>query len=284
MTSTSAGIIVGPALGGVLGQRLGIGAPFALAGAAAAVLTTALAVWAKDEPQPPRSRGSTSRTDLAAAARDPRVRAGAGALAISGAVSGATQLLVPLALHDAHLSAGQIGLAFSAAAVIYVLASALVVAAGGRAVSLRVNALAAAAISLALVPAALSAAAAAVIATLLATAVPRSTVGTISYPLATEGAARSGLGGGIAIGVVNSAWAAGVVVAPLAVAALSPALGARGIYVALLAVTGAGAWALWLHARAWDDGAQRPHAPAPSRGRATRPWTRQPRVARRSDA
>lgn len=248
VTCTSVGTIVGPAAGGVLGQGIGLGAPFVAAGAAGVLVTLGLIACPREVRGRTRERAAASLRDLAAAARDPGVRAGAGALAISGAAGGATQLLVPLELHAAHLSAGRIGLAFSAAAVVYIVTSALVVAAGPHAISLRLNALGALAIALALVPCALSVGAAAVICTLLATALPRSAVGTISYPLATSGGARSGQGAAIAIGVVNATWAAGVVAAPLAAGALSPVLGVRGVYLALVAVCGGGALLLCLRA------------------------------------
>ena len=257
VTSTSVGTIAGPAIGGLLGAGIGLGAPFIAAGAVALAVALALLASPAQASRAPHERAAASPRDLAAAARDTGVRAAAGALAISGAVGGATQLLVPLQLHAAHLSAGAIGLAFSAAAVVYIATSAAVVAAGARMISLRVNAIAALAISLGLAPAALSGSVAAVIATLMATSLPRSTAGTICYPLATGAGARTGLGSGVAIGVVNAAWAAGVVAAPLLGGVLSPAIGTRGVYLVLLAVTSLGALALWR--------ARLPAAPRPSR-------------------
>lgn len=281
VTSTSVGTIVGPALGGVLGEGVGLGAPFVLAGAAGLAVALVLLRGGAEAARPAGERAQASLRDLAAATRDRGVRAGAGALAISGAVGGATQLLVPLQLHAAHLSAGAIGLAFSAQAVVYILTSAGVVAAGERAISLRVNAIAAIAIAVALVPAALSAGVAAAVATLLVTGLPRSAVGTISYPLATSSGHRTGLGSGVAIGVVNAAWAAGVVAAPLVAGALTPALGTRGVYALLLAVTGLGALAL---RRGGGSAGTPAAAPPKSRRAAALAWARQPRVARRSDA
>jgi len=280
VTCTSVGIIAGPAIGGVLGQGIGLAAPFIAAGAVALLITLGL-LWSPVQVRRAAAEAPPgSLRDLARVARDPGVRAGAGALAISGAVGGATQLLVPLQLHGAHLSAGAIGLAFSASALVYIVTSAAVVAAGSRAISLRINAIAALGISLALLPAALSTGVAAVVAMLLATSLPRSTAGTISYPLATSGGARSGLGSGMAIGVVNAAWAAGVMAAPLLAGVLSPVIGMRGVYVALLAVTAVGAARLWRNAR--DPAASERPRRAPGAARAA--WNRQVRVARRSDA
>src|SRR5579871_4917007 len=172
VTSTSVGTIVGPAVGGWLGEGVGLGAPFVLAGAAGLAITLLLCRRDGEAERAAAERSPASLRDLAAAARDGGVRAGAGALAISGAVGGATQLLVPLQLHAAHLSAGAIGIAFSAQAVVYILTSAAVVATGARAISLRVNAIASLAIALALLPSALSAGVVAAVATLLATGLP----------------------------------------------------------------------------------------------------------------
>jgi len=145
-------------------------------------------------------------------------------------------------------------------------------------VSPRLNAIASLAIALGLVPAVASGAVAATIAVLLATALPRSAVGTLSYPLATSGGARSGIGSGVAIGMVNAAWAAGVVAAPLMAGALSPQIGVRGVYAVLLAASGIGALLLCS-----APAVRRPPAPAaPAAPRAAR--APQPRVARRSEA
>ena len=70
--------------------------------------------------------------------------------------------------------------------------------------------------------------------------IPRATVGTISYPLA----AGAGVSSGVAIGLVNAAWAAGLVATPLLAGALSPVLGTRAVFGVILAFTASGAVAL----------------------------------------
>ena len=249
VTSGSVGVVMGPGIGGLLGQSAGLAAPFLLG----AVLAAAVAVvlWACPREPPPLSprRGMRdSLRQLASAPRVPGVLAAAAGLAISGAIAGATQLLAPLELHRNGASAGTIGLIFSAVAVLYIATSAIVVAAGGRAVSLRVNAIAALAIGLALTPVTLSTSTAAVICALVATTVPRSVVGTLSYPLATLPSERALLDRGAAIGFVNVAWAAGLVTAPLLAGAISSSAGPRTSFLVIGAAAAAGALALRAHA------------------------------------
>ncbi|MGH2850036.1 MAG: MFS transporter, partial [Solirubrobacteraceae bacterium] len=183
------------------------------------------------------------------AARLPGVLAGAAGLAISGAVAGTTQLLGPLELHRHGASAGTIGLIFSGVAILYISTSAVVVRAGPRALRLRVNALAAIAIALALTPAMLSTAGVAIVCTLAATTIPRSVVGTLSYPLATLPAERAHVGSGTAIGLVNAAWAAGLVAAPLLAGAVSSASSPRTGFLVIGVLTLGGALALAARAR-----------------------------------
>jgi MFS transporter, DHA1 family, solute carrier family 18 (vesicular amine transporter), member 1/2 len=241
VTSASVGVIVGPALGGLLGEQLGIAAPLLLSAALGMLMTVALLACPAGRPVA-RGAGPAAAPwrELVAARRAPAIMAAAGGLAISGAVGGATQLLGPLGLHRAGASAGAIGLIFSASALIYLLVSAVVVATGRRAISTRVNAIAALGIAATLIPAVLSGSAAALTCVLLLMTIPRATVGTISYPLA----AGAGVSRGVAIGLVNAAWASGLVATPLLAGVLSPELGTRGVFTVILAITLAGAAAL----------------------------------------
>jgi MFS family permease len=144
VTCSSVGIMLGPAVGGVLAQQIGLGAPFAVIAIATALIVVPPALGtrsarraapappipAADLPleiacfQPPvkdspGAGGAASPRVLLALARHPRVAAAAGALVVSGAVSSASQLLVSGGLHRLGLSTGRIGLAFSVAAISY---------------------------------------------------------------------------------------------------------------------------------------------------------------------
>ena len=251
VTSASVGTVLGPAIGGVLGQSAGIAAPFLLTGAVAVLVATLLFATPRRlaPARAPAAAGGAAARGVARAAREPTVLAATAALLISGVVASATQLLAPAELHRAGASAGTIGLIFSAVSILYIAVSALVVWRGSRAVNVRVNALAALGAALSLAPGALRVGAIPVVLTLFIATFPRATIGTIAYPLATTRAARMGVGSGIAIGFLNAVWAGGIVLSPLLAGALSEGFGPQGGYIGILAVTTAGALALLAYTR-----------------------------------
>jgi hypothetical protein len=237
MTWSAIGVVLGPGLAGALAERAGLGAPFWVVGAAAALVTALVARVARrgapgSAPGPHRSL----RVVVHLVWVRPAVRAGVAAVVLSGAVSGAVQLLVPLALHADGISTAAIGLAFSAAAAVYIATSAGVLWIGAQAITLPVLALAALGCAVALSPAALSASSPAVVAALLLFSAPRAALSTIAYPLATRESAHAGLGESGVLGVLNAFWAGATVAGPLAAGALSAALGTRPVFLATLAV------------------------------------------------
>lgn len=254
VTCAASGVAAGPAFGALVGAHAGLAAPFVLAGVAAAAVTVALATASRGhQPGARRSSGPA----LAAIAQGGRgLAGGALALALSGATNATLQLLVPMQLHRTGASTESIGLAFSAAAGLYIAISAVVVRFGRRAATARTNTVAALVLALALLPAGSSGTAFAVLATMALTVVPRATLSTIAYPLATDEAARAGIGAGAAIGLLNGAWAAAMVAAPFAAGALSHWAGMRAAWLATLAIAGfAAAWLLADHARPRARGA-----------------------------
>ena len=295
VTCSSVGIMVGPAVGGILAQDAGLGAPFAAIAAATAVIVVAL-LGGTAETELPRSRpvspserpleiaypqpviadrpAITPRV-LLAVVRRPQVSAAAGALVISGAVSSASQLLVSDGLHRLGLSSARIGLAFSAAAICYIVVSAVVVRLGARAHTLRCNALAAVALAVALLPAVAGDGFVALVIALLLSSGPRAVISTIAYSLASGEPAdggvssrRSGERGastrpsgegrsdGVVFGMLNGAWAAATVLMPLLAGAVEQHGGVRAGYVAV--VVPSCAVAAWLVVRARADGTEAP--------------------------
>ena len=247
VTSAAIGVAAGPAFGALLAAPAGLGAPFVVAGIAAAGLTIVLARRSSDETrvasQSPALAGSLST--VARAGRG--LTGGALALAISGATNAVVQLLVPLQMHDAGASTESIGLAFSCAAGLYIAVSAAIVRLGRRAVTSRTNALAALVLAVALFPAGSSGTAVAVLMTMMLTVAPRATLATIAYPLATSDAARAGVGQGTAVGLLNGAWAGAMVAAPFAAGAISHWAGVRAAWLTTLALAALGA--AWLLTR-----------------------------------
>ena len=262
VTCSSVGIMLGPAVGGVLAQHIGLGAPFAVIALAAALIVVPLAVGtssvkrarpappvqAADLPleiayfQPPLSEGGgrggivTPRV-LLALARRPRVAAAAGALVVSGAVSSASQLLVSGGLHRLGLSTGRIGLAFSVAAVCYIAVSAVIVRLGARAQTLKFNAVTTAALAVALVPALASTGTVALVIALMLTAGPRAVISTIAYNLASQRSDQDPAhpaSDGVVFGMLNGAWAAATVLMPLVAGAVEQAAGVEVAYLAVI--------------------------------------------------
>ncbi|HEY2317915.1 MAG TPA: MFS transporter [Solirubrobacteraceae bacterium] len=255
VTCSSVGIMLGPAIGGVLAQHVGIGAPFAAiaSGAALVVVPLALGTTAARRATPPPavepadlplevayfqrpvSDGPAPVTPrvLLALIRRPRVAAAAGALVVSGAVSSASQLLISGGLHQLGMSTGRIGLAFSASAICYIAVSALIVRMRDRAQTLKFNALTTAALALSLLPALADGGAVTLVLALMLTAAPRAVISTIAYSLAS-GQRSEGGSDGIVFGMLNGAWAAATVLMPLLAGAVQQAAGDEVAYLAVI--------------------------------------------------
>ncbi len=244
VTCSSVGVMVGPAVGGLLAQRAGIGVPFVLIAAVTGLVVaplwlgsrTAPAVTSSDAeaPEGTEDRSAPSLPGLARLARRPGVGAAAGGLIVSGAVSGTAQLLISSGLHGDGLSTGKIGLAFSAAAVAYILISLVTVRLGPRASTPRVNAVATLLLSLALIPALAGGGPAALVLALLLTALPRAAISTIAYSLAAQPGDRGGGGDGFVFGMLNGAWAGAMVLTPLLAGLLEQSHGAAAAYLAVI--------------------------------------------------
>jgi predicted MFS family arabinose efflux permease len=243
-TSAAVGMVAGPAIGGILADQIGLSAPFMIVAGLAAALALALA-WQPAPSRPAHSTRAVSIRELTSGLTANRgVLTAAAVLAIGGAVGGVTQLLVPLELHRAGFSASATGVAFSAAAGVYIVVSALVVKLGRRVTTVRAAALAALALALSLLPGTFEVGAWALIGMLLLSTAPRAIVGTVSYPLATDSAAATELGNGLVIGLLNGTWAAGLVLAPLLAGVLDQTAGPSAAY--LVAVVPGALGALWL--------------------------------------
>jgi MFS family permease len=256
-TSAAVGMVAGPAIGGVLADQVGLSAPFVTVAGFAATLALALAFQPAPASRPTRRSPARSVRELGRLVRGhPGILTGAAVLAIAGAVSGVTQLLVPLQLHHAGFSASATGLAFSAAAAVYIAVSALVLRLGRRATTVRAATLAGFGLALSLLPGAFGAGAGALVGMLVLSTGPRAVVSTVSYPMATESAADAELGDGLVIGLLNGTWAAGLVLAPLLAGALDQTAGFRAAY--LVAIVPGALTALWLTSR------RRPHQRAPA--------------------
>jgi MFS family permease len=234
---SSVGTMVGPTLAGLLATGASGAVPFALIAVAASAVTLALALaitpGEAERREFVRTGKPTGRVPMMRLLRDRRVIAGAGSLVVSGALSGATQLLVARGLHADGLSTGTIGLAFSACAVGYIVVSSSFVAAGARAHTPLINVVVTGLGAIALTPALVSSAPAVLIAGLMFTAAPRGAISVVAYSVAGSGG-DSGAGGGAVFGLLGGAWAAANVLTPLSAGALSQHGGPHVAYLAAI--------------------------------------------------
>ena len=174
---------------------------------------------------------------VVAAMRDRLVVASLVLMALGGMLGGAVNLLVPLELHRAGVSAAGIGAAFAASAILFIASSAVVAHIGDRAVRAGVGAAAcAAAASILLIPLA-STSAASVVTFLLARGPVAAVLYTVTFPLGALGGREAGIGVGTVAALLNIVWAASMLVAPIAAGAVSQAAGDRAAYAAVAALS-----------------------------------------------
>jgi MFS transporter, YNFM family, putative membrane transport protein len=240
VTSSSVGIMIGPAIAGVVGQEISLGAPFVLIAGVSALITGLLAAGSRS-PGPRTIEGFplpvVSRPALrsrVALLRRPAVSAAAGGLAISGAVASVVQLLITLGLHGYGYSSSEIGLAFSGATICYILSSLAALHFRRFTHTPGFNAAGTVLLALGLVPAVAGGGPLALIGALLLTSLPRGAISTVSYSLASPSDESDGAPG-VIFGMLNGIWAAAMVLTPLLAGAVEQRAGARIGYLAVLA-------------------------------------------------
>lgn len=254
VASAGVGGVAGPAVSGALTEHLGLAVPLLAAGVGFAVITAGIA--ALRVPAASAESGSAGPGRLRAAGRDRAIIAAGAAVVVAGLSTGACALLVPAQLHLAGASSGQIGLVFAAAGILFAVGSALVTAAGRRAVTLPVTCGGMLVLTAALSLGVVSTASLTLIVMLCVTTAARSVLWTVSYPLAATAAERRGIGLGAAMGLLNGVWAATAVLGPLGAGLAAEHIGGRGGFAlteaacaAALAVTIAAAGRFRLSAR-----------------------------------
>ena len=247
VTSGGIGGVLGPAVAGVLVQRLGLGAPWLLAAAGFAAITVGLAMvrTSAETAVSAASSGASLRT----AARNRGFLWAAAAVITAGLTNGVCSLLAPAELHAAGASTARIGLDFAIAGLVFAIGSAVTAAAGRRALTAVVICCGMLAEAVAFSVTAVSTTTLAVVAMLYAVTAARSVLWTVSYPLAATSAEQDGMGLGAVVGLLNGIWAATAVVGPLAAGGIAEHLGARIAFaltgIACVATLGLAAVAAW---------------------------------------
>jgi MFS family permease len=228
VASAGVGGVAGPAVSGALTQHFGLAGPL-LASAAGFVLITA-GLAALRGPAGQLVPGPSAAVSRRAAAGDRDIIAAIAAVVIAGLSTGACALLIPAQLHAAGASAGQIGLDFAAAGVLFAAGSVLTAARGQRAVNLPTICGGMLALTAGLWIGILSAAPLALLVMLCLTTAARSVLWTVSYPLAANAAERRGVGLGATVGLLNGIWAATAVLGPLAAGIAAEHLSGRAAF------------------------------------------------------
>jgi MFS family permease len=233
ITVAGAGAMVGPVCAGVMADRLGRGAAFAVVGVCVAAVVAGLALGdpgrrVRHDHQPLRA--------VAAGMRSEPLLAGAIAIMLLGGVGdGVVSLVAPLQLGHHGLSAGTIGAWLSASAAIFIVSSAVVARMGRRAVSLRFAGVMAAFQAVALLPVLYSGSSAPVVATVLLRSAFVAAPYTMAFPLAALGANRLGFGTGTVNGLMGVVWGSANFAGPLIAGAVIAGPGDRVAYALLAA-------------------------------------------------
>ena len=245
-TVAGVGFTTGPLLAGALADRFDTGTPFLVVSIAAAAVTAALVLAAPHAAPAPMA--DRLRDMLRVARRDELVLAGIAIIVLIGLVGGGVNLLVPLRLRGNGVSAGEIGLLFSAASAVYTVVSAVVARMGARSATLPVGGVAALLTGASIVLVVGSASTAAAVAFVLLRAPFWATMDTIILPLAAAGAHRSAIGRGSVMGLLTLGWAAASTLGPVLAGAIAEAFGARTAFAVMIALCALfGSWLLWTH-------------------------------------
>jgi len=238
VASSGIGGIVGPVLAGSLAGLVGLAIPFYMAALVFVALTVLLGTMRLPSPAP-QAAASGFRRSAGGMLRNRGIVAATAAVVVAGMTWSVTYLLGPEELHSGGVSTATIGLLLSAAAAIFVLGSMTTTSIGTRAIRSKWILAAIAGAALAFVPGIMSSTPLSITAMVCGTAIARSVLWSVCYPLGARGAERMGLGVGVVMGFLQAVWATTSVVSPLAAGALLGVASPRDILaIAMLACLG----------------------------------------------
>jgi DHA1 family inner membrane transport protein len=250
LTTTIVGIgsLLGPSLAGVLGERYGLGVPFVVLGVACGLTGLALALAPGDagrvaEPGPPL------RDMLRAAVADDPLMVSVLLTLIVALMWMTVELLVPLRLDGLGFSASQIGVVFSASAILFAGSSWVTARRAERHSTVRFAAGWSTVFGLGLVFAAVVTSAPATIVFLCVMGVTTGAMIAITYPLGAVGAAAGGFSVAVVGALLNMVWAGSGILGPGIGGVLAGSVGDTVVFVALAAIgLGSAGW-MWVRAR-----------------------------------
>jgi predicted MFS family arabinose efflux permease len=221
--SATAATLAGPAIGGPLVAAAGLDATMV----GFACLVAVCAAWASLEPDARAEDGPrpSPLEELALGLRSPRMRSSFVAILFVAGAIGTVQLLAPLHLGDAGLSDANIGWVFTAAALGGLTVSVVLSRIADRIDQLRAMVVAATTIGVGTLVLAAGPPLPGYVADAIALSVAASPLFILSYTLCAIGAGEAGTGAGLAMGALNTVWAAGSLAAPATAGLLAQAGG-----------------------------------------------------------
>ena len=236
--------LIGPALTGALGERYSLGTPFVVLGAVVLLVLVLLAM---------RSSPSGRATDagpplgemLRAARGDLMMRSG---LVLTLAVAlmwMSAELLVPLRLADHGFGASRIGLAFSAASIVFVVASALTSAHAERYATIRISAVWTAVFGACVLIAVTGVTPLPTVAFLVTMGLTTGVLVALTYPLGVAGAAQGGFSVAVVGALINLVWATSGLLGPTIGGAAAQLVDDRLWFAGLAACGFGSAWWMW---------------------------------------
>jgi predicted MFS family arabinose efflux permease len=237
MTSVVIGVgsLLGPGFGGVMGEHLGLGAPFISLAAAAVAIEIALVLEARDQAEVEREDEPRLIEMLRAAGSDEMIRASIIMMLVATLLWFTVYLLVPLRLDSDGWSASRIGVMFSISSLIYAAVSWFVAHRAARWSTLGVAALATGALSATFAVVVVSDSVGATVTFLMLAGITSAVMTTLTFPLGL--ASSRGVPVALLGGILNVAWAsAGLFGATLGGLA-AQGLGDRATFLLLALIT-----------------------------------------------
>ena len=243
MTSAIIGLgsLVGPAFAGLVGEQLGIGAPFLILAATTASVILLLA-FTSAERRVPHHDEPRFRELLRAASGDDMVRASVTLMFVGSLLWLSTYVLVPSRLDAEGWSAADIGLAFSASSLVFAGVSWWVARRADRWATLGVASAATAALAASLLVVVASGGITATLLFLMLAGAVTGVMITITFPVGVAGSRLIPVA--VVGGLLNMAWAVSGLVGPPIAGAAAEAIGDGPTFLALALITGVAA--VWM--------------------------------------
>jgi predicted MFS family arabinose efflux permease len=258
MTSAVIGLgsLVGPAFAGVVGEHLGLGAPFLALAVANLAVVVALLLESSGTAGAPSEREPALRDMVRAAGGDDMIRGSVLLMLVGSLLWLTSYLLVPLRLDAAGWSAADIGFAFSISSLLYAGVSWVVARRAERWATLGVAGAATGGLAASLIVVVASASVGATVAFLMLAGIATAVMIALTFPLGVAGSRHVSVA--LIGGLLNVAWAVSGLVGPTLGGIAAQTVGDRMTFLLLAAITGAAAF--WMVRAHRSQGEERPRS------------------------